>query len=383
MASRQILSTDGAGLKYRIIPVSNYDGTRPNFEDRVIELSDSDDILSISSSLPFSIDIFQSSSAIVRIGRLTLELDNNFGVWTPGIKHFANSNRDHRFIAYTDDGGVEVVFWAGFVKNIELISNARVRIICHHELDRLDDIIIAGDDDEGKMPVSIQSIVKEIEAQLPIYLSPIMYDGVGNNCRLLYRPDRDISARRYLGQALVSELLVMDLPPGAPKLTIKPFGWLSPAPPLEITADDAIKFTVLDEKERMYNVIEYKPFGVEDDITYRGRDEIYQAPASFIHQFGVRELKLNFEHLSPLDAEIAAKAWQDESIAPRRRAKLSIPTPADSWGIATGQIISLKMDHINHSLIPYYGFFQIVSLSLNLKQKVVDLEIREILDYTG
>ena len=376
-------------LKYTLSPVRNYTGTLPTFEPGVVltESPQADQpahIIGSSSSIAYSVDVFQAQAAINKVGSLTLDLNNPYGTFSAYHGLFGNSDRDHRLVVSMDVGGVDRPIWWGFVKQItETGAQAQAKVLFDHELNRLDDIVIAGD--EARAMVSFDDLLAEVNEKLPDYIQFATRGNIAPN--MVHRPEKNENARTFLGAVMAAERLIGFHSNVVNDWVIASADALDEsAYALHIQNSDIIGLEVEDAKNKTYNVIQYNPFqleGTAPEVLYEGPDEIYRFPGNFIHATGRKPLKMMFDHL---DADVAlerAEAWQLAVIKPRRRCVVEISLPNHTETIGINHLVYLQADHRNMNQLPYVGWFRVVGMALRPQTQTVKLNLVEIIDRTA
>ena len=376
-------------IKYTLSPVRNYTGTLPTFEAGVVltQAPEADQpamIINASSSIAYSVDVFQAQAAINRVGSLTLNLNNPYGQFSAHSGYFANSDRDHRLVVSTAVGGVDRPIWWGYVKEIRQTGDeAQARVLFDHELNRLDDIAITGD--EARPLMSFDDLLAEVNEKLPAHVQFETRGAIAPS--MFHRPERNAPAREFMGAVMAAERLIGFHSNVVNKWVIASADALDESQnALHIRQSDLIALEIEDGKQKNFNVIQYRPYSADGnsaEVIYEGEDEIYKYPGNFIYATGRKPLNLNFAHLDPDIAEDKAEIWQSRVIKPRRRCTVEISIPAHSETIGISHLVYLEADHVNMSQLPYVGWFRVVGMALKPQTQSVKLNLVEIIDRTA
>ena len=188
-------------MRYFLQAVRTYNGQLPvhytTGELANYELIQDLDILSASRSIAYRTTVPQGRADFFRVGKLTIKLNASLARWIPGTG-WLQSDRDHLLTVTTDAGDC---VWQGYAVQVKWTREAAAEWTFASFYDRLDDIQIAGDDDDNRAPVAAQEIMDEVRGQLP----NVWPDVDASGWRDVYRPDQDESARDYVGSMLLAE----------------------------------------------------------------------------------------------------------------------------------------------------------------------------------
>ena len=140
-------------MRYFLTAVRTYAGQRPIFytsgDLHGYELDQTLDILSLSRSISFKTTVFQARADFFRVGKLTLRLNGALPQWSPG-SGWLQSDRDHLISVTTDSADV---LWRGYATGVKVTKDAGAEWTFSSLYDRLDDVQIAGDDDENRIAI--------------------------------------------------------------------------------------------------------------------------------------------------------------------------------------------------------------------------------------
>ena len=360
-------------MKYRLQIVKGYDARTPIFYTSG-ELSDYvldplTDILSISRSVQYRTTVYQAKADFFRIGSITLRLDASRLRWIP-LVGWMQSDRDHILTVTTDN---DHILWKGYATEVKTTPDAGAEWRFTNLYNRLDDVQIAGDDDDTRSAIPAQDIIDEVRDQLPIF--PVVDASTWFD---VYRPQENTSARDYLANMLAAQgrILLFDGNGDLEVRAIEPRTATFLTSGLTITHEDLISVRILDDKKYMYNTIRYEPFGVEDAKIYQGELESYQYPGNFLFRYGRREIDMDFSHLSVGNADFVAEQWQARLILPKKRALIELPDP--NRQVLLLERIKLELDHVANVPIPIWGEFAVTSIKINLDKDTIELEAEEI-----
>ena len=356
-------------MKYRLQIVKGYDARTPIFYTSG-ELSDYvldplTDILSISRSVQYRTTVYQAKADFFRIGSITLRLDASRLRWIP-LVGWLQSDRDHILTVTTDN---DHILWKGYATEVKTTPDAGAEWQFTNLYNRLDDVQIAGDDDDTRSAIPAQDIIDEVRDQLPIF--PVVDASTWFD---VFRPAENTSARDYLANMLAAQgrILLFDGNGDLEVRALEPRTSTFLTSGLTITHEDLIGVRVLDDKKYMYNTIRYEPFGADDEKIYHGNLQSYQYPGNFIFRYGRREIDMEFSHLSEANAELAAEQWQGRLIRPKKRVLIELPDP--NRQILLLERIKLELDHVANVPIPVWGEYVVSSIRINLDKDTIELE---------
>ena len=194
-------------MKYRLQIVKGYDARTPIFytsgdlADYVLDPLT--DILSISRSVQYRTTVYQAKADFFRIGSITLRLDASRLRWIP-LVGWLQSDRDHILTVTTDN---DHILWKGYATEVKTTPDAGAEWQFTNLYNRLDDVQIAGDDDDTRSAIPAQDIVDEVRDQLPIFPTVDASSWFD-----VFRPAENASARDYLANMLAAQgqILVFD-----------------------------------------------------------------------------------------------------------------------------------------------------------------------------
>ena len=368
-------------MKYRLKIVKSYEAQNPTFYESGnladYELDPVEDILNVSTSIQSRTTVYQAQADFFRIGSIRLRLNASLSRWIPG-SGWLQSDRDHILTVTTD---TDDVIWRGYATEVKLTSAAGAEWKFTAIYNRLDDVQIAGDDDENRSAVAAQDILDELYGQLPDLWPVVDASGWFD----VFRPDENTSARDYVSRLLTAQgkILVVDAMGDLEVRDIAPrTTTFDHAAGLAIRAEDGlIRVRIDDEKKFMYNTITYSPHGRSGDpIVYQGELETYIEPGNFIYRYGRREIQMDFDHLSEADAATAAEAWQGRLIRPRPRATVELPNPERQ--ILLLQRVQFQLDHIADVQIPFWIDAVVVAVKINVVADTVEIEAESLNEIT-
>ena len=397
-------------IRIEITPVLQYRNNLPIYVDTPIVLGDLD-IINISGGLSYNIDYYQEEAVIVKIGELTLTLNNTSGDFTPGHTHFVGGDRDHRVAVFLEkEGGADEILWQGFVKQVTLGNDAVVTVRAEHEFNRFDDLLIDGDenfdpdaDDDtnnARPQVPFSEIIDELDRKLPGYLTPIIRDlntytttstfqdtAAPMPDLMVYRPEEAARGRDYLNQVLLAARLALSLCPATGKLVIGSIDTIArqggnnshlPRPALVIGTRDVLSVRQYDIKERMYNVIHASYFNSEDDLVIATRGSNTRPPNIYIGRYGQRELELTMEHLTEAQARAACIELQGHLMLARRHWAITLNNPPG--GITARDMVKLEITHINQAPLLANGYGIVMGHRVNIADETIEIEVAELFD---
>ena len=365
-------------MRYFLTAVKTYAGQRPIFytsgDLHNYELDQTLDILSLSRSISFKTTVFQARSDFFRVGKLTLRLNAALPQWIPG-SGWLQSDRDHLMSVTTDSADV---LWRGYATSVKATKDAGAEWTFSSLYDRLDDVQIAGDDDETRAAIPAQDIMDEVADQLPDVWPTVDASAWAD----VFRPDQNTSARDFVAKILTAEGEIL-VPDANGELEVRAIGprqaTFDPAAGLTIKSSDLLSLTVKDDKEFLYNTITYTPHGAEQ-TTYQGELDVYREPGNFIFRYGRRELQMDFDHLSQADAVFVAEEWQGRLLRPRRRCMVTLPNP-DSQILLLDRV-KLELDDVADIPIPLWGEFIVTGVKINTAAETVEIELEDAQEIT-
>ena len=198
-----------AAVRYFLTAVRTYAGQRPIFyTSGSICMATRSTRLWISCLSPvpisFKTTVFQARADFFRVGKLTLRLNGSLPQWIPG-SGWLQSDRDHLISVTTDSADV---LWRGYATGVKVTKDAGAEWTFSSLYDRLDDVQIAGDDDETRAAIPAQNIMDEVAAQLPDVWPTVDASAWAD----VFRPDENTSARDFVAKMLTAEgeILVPD-----------------------------------------------------------------------------------------------------------------------------------------------------------------------------
>ena len=358
--------------------VSGYEGQQALFYEsgdlshyEVLE----QDLSSITRSIKYSVDPLQSRLAVVNIGRMSLEFDAaGDGRWFFGS--LFQYDRDHLIMIENTDGDV---LWTGFCKKLTHTKKGTLRVDFNHVLDRLDDVYIDGDADENRVAVTVESIFEELRGKLSIW--PAAADADVSTWPDVYRPGEDRKARDYIGAILISQRHVvihdstgnLALRESVAKTAPDDF---DTATQWVIKDENVITMQTRDDKEKMFNTIKYTPHNGQETVYTGSLSQPYLYPAYYFFRYGARELDVNLEHLSAADALTSAQNIQTARIAPVRRCDIDVEIP--DIAVEVLDTVKLELNHQSDIQLPYWGYFMIRALAIDLTKQTMKLTLEEI-----
>ena len=366
-------------MRYFLTAVRTYAGQRPIFYTsgdllHNYELDQTLDILSLSRSISFKTTVFQARADFFRVGKLTLRLNGALPQWIPG-SGWLQSDRDHLISVTTDAADV---LWRGYATGVKVTKDAGAEWTFTSFYDRLDDVQIAGDDDENRAAIPAQNIMDEVAEQLPDVWPTVDASTWAD----VFRPDQNTSARDFVSKMLTAEGEIL-VPDANGELEVRAIGarqdTFDPASGLTIKSSDLLSLTVKDDKEFLYNTVTYTPHGAEQ-ATYQGELDVYREPGNFIFRYGRREIQMDFDHLSPAASAAVAEEWQGRLLRPRRRCMVKLPNP-DSQILLLDRV-KLELDDVADIPIPFWGEFIVTAVKINIPAETVELELEDAQEIT-
>ena len=333
------------------------------------------DLSSITRSIKYSVDPLQSRLAVVNIGKMSLEFNaTGDGRWFFGS--LFQYDRDHLIMIENTDGDV---LWTGFCKKLTHTKKGTLRVEFNHILDRLNDVYIDGDAYEDRTAVTVESIFEELRGKLSIW--PSAADADVSTWPDVYRPNEDRKARDYIGAILISQRHVvihdsdgnLALRESVAKTAPADF---DTATQWVIKDEDVISMQTRDDKEKMFNTIKYTPHNGREIVYTGSLLKPYEYPAYFFYRYGARELNVNLEHLSTIDALTSAQNIQQARIAPVRRCDIDVEIP--DLPVEVLDTVKLELNHQSDILLPYWGYFMIRALAIDLTKQTMQLTLEEI-----
>lgn len=263
--------------------------------------------------------------------------------------------------------------WRGYATGVKVTTDAGAEWIFSSLYDRLDDVQVAGDDDENRAAIPAQNIMDEVSRQLPDVWPTVD----ASAWAAVFRPPKNTSARDFVAKMLTAEGRIL-VPDANGELEVRTIGprqdTFDPAVGLTLKSSDLLSLTVKDDKEFLYNTITFTPHGA-DTTTYQGELELYREPGNFIHRYGRREIQMTFDHLSPADAVAVAEEWQGRLLRPRRRCTVKLQNPESQ--ILLLDRVKLEFDDQADIPIPLWGEFIVSAVKINLAADTVEIELED------